>query len=142
MLKNVWIKISAAAIFSLFTFACGANEGILKSGKADPNAANAVRQIPTIERDIADMATADFALIFVLRRKDGGKMDAADRTVIREATTGANRRVGSDSDTAFVIGTNQPITPENMARLSERFAIQLISSPPAASPANSANVTK
>ena len=37
---NFWTTVLAVAIAAAFT-ACGANDGILKSGKPDPNAANA-----------------------------------------------------------------------------------------------------
>lgn len=137
--RNFWTKALAAGIFSFFAFGCGPNEGILKSGKPDPNATPAVS---SVERDVADMATADFTTVFVLRRKDGGKMDAADRSVIRNATDGANRRVGSDDEMAFIIGSNQPIAPEKMTMLGEHFAVQIITSPPAATEANTVNANK
>jgi len=134
-----YLSLSGLVVIAVLLTACGANEGILKAGKPDPNLANATPQVQTVERDVADMATADFTTILVLRRKDGGKMDAEDRAVIRDATAGANRRVASDGDKAFIIGSNQPIPPEKMLILGQRFALQIEAWPQAPEPSNTAN---
>ena len=86
------------------------------------------------------MRTADFQFIYVLRRKDGGTIDAEDRGVIKMQTSTANRRVAADDDKAFIIGTNVPIPPQNMAAIYNRFAVENYAPPP---PANvAANVNK
>lgn len=103
--------------------ACGANDKILQSGKETPNANQAAPR-SAIEDDLTAMRNADFRVVFVLRRKDGGPIDAEDRAVIKANTGDANRRVSSDNDKAFVIGTNTPIAPEKMAALSQRFAVE------------------
>lgn len=136
--QKIFILLLFAVIFS----ACGPNESILKSGKPDPALANATPTLSTVERDVADMRTADFVTIIVLRRKDGGKMDGEDRSVIRNATSEANRRIGTDDDRAFVIGSNQPIAPDKMAALTERFVIENYSPPADVNPANAANSNK
>jgi hypothetical protein len=129
-------------LFAIFASACGPNEGILKSGKPDPNLANATPTVSTVERDVADMRTADFVTIIVVRRRDGGTMDAADRGVIRDATAEANRRIGSEDDRAFVIGSNQPIALEKLRILTDRFAVENYSPPTDVIPANAANANK
>ncbi|MEJ7622706.1 MAG: hypothetical protein WKF34_01815 [Pyrinomonadaceae bacterium] len=116
---------------AISTIACGGNEAVLRSGKETPNAANTAAAIDGYTEDLASMRTAGFVSVYVLRRRDGGKIDAADRGVIRVNTVDANRRVASDEDRAFIIGTNYPIAPEKMAALSERFAIEDRSPPPA-----------
>jgi hypothetical protein len=125
-----------AAVLSFLAAACGANEGVLRSGRETPGQQNSASQ-PTkssIERDLDEMRTAGFAFIYVLRRKDGQKLDAEDRGVIRLQTTDTNRRVMSDDDRAVVIGTNYAIPPENIMVLYSRFAVENYS--PAPSPEN------
>jgi hypothetical protein len=122
--KRLRINAAVAAIIAIMAAACGANEGILRSGKPDTNAANVAPQRSSVDRVIADMQTAGFTTILVLRRKDGARMDAEDRSVIRAQTSDANRRIGSDDETAFIIGSNHPMTAEKMAVLNGRFAIE------------------
>ena len=76
------------------------------------------------------MRTADFAYIFVLRRKDGAKMDADDRAVVRAVTAEANRRSLSDDDKAVIVGANYPIVADKMKTLADRFNIEDFSKPP------------
>ena len=124
------------AIFALlfvvaaFAAGCGANDGILKSGKETPGSSNAQPRKSAFEEDLGSMRTADFRFIYVLRRKDGGKIDAEDRSVIKAQTTDANRRVSSDDDKAFILGTNTQIPPKNLMALYKYFAVEDYSPPP------------
>ena len=102
--------------------ACGANDKILQSGKQTPDANATPRS--AIDDDLTAMRNADFRFVFVLRRKDGGAIDAGDRAVIKANTAEANRRVSSDNDRAFVIGTNNALPPEKLAALYERFTVE------------------
>lgn len=122
----------------LFT-ACGPNESILQSGTNTATASNTTPSVPTVESDLADMRTADFAFIYVLRRKDGGEMDAEDRKTIRQETGDANRRISSDNGRAFLIGSNVLLSTQNMTILKERFAVEDFSPPPAANSNATAN---
>ena len=127
--------------FLVLTIAgCGANDGILKSGKETPQA-NAETKTP-FAKDLEAMQTADFQFVFVLRRKDGGVLDAEDRGVIRLHTTLANRRVAADDDKAFIIGSNNAIPPPNMLALLQRFAIENYSKPQPANTNANANSNK
>ena len=119
----------ACFIALLLLTGCGANESVLKSGKETPST-NSAPQQPAIDQDLAAVRNADFRWVFVLRRKDGGKIDAEDRSVIKANTVEANRRVSSDDDKAFIIGTNMQIPPEKMMALYQRFAIEDHSPPP------------
>ena len=85
------------------------------------------------------MRTADFSFVYVLRRKDGGKIDAEDRSVIRGQTAEANRRMSSDDDKAFIIGSNNQIPPTNMMALYKRFAVEDYSPAPVANTNTNAN---
>lgn len=136
MRNRTAINTALAALIALLAAACGANEGIIKSGRSGANTANTVSQGSSIDRVIGDMQTAGFTTILVLRRKDGGKMDSDDRGVIRVQTSDANRRIGSDDETAFIIGSNQAMTPEKMAVLTTRFAVEDRSPQDTAAPAN------
>lgn len=117
---------------------CGPDERILRSGNAEPPASNVERKVPTIADDIEAMRTADFEFIYVLRRKDGGNIDAEDKGVIRVNTTDANRRVSAEDGKAFLIGSNTKLPPKNMLALYERFSVENYSKPGTAENSNSA----
>jgi len=115
---------------------CAANESILKSNTAsEPDtttqSANVVPAKSSYDRDLEAMRTADFDYIFVIRRKDGAKMDADDRAVMRAVTAEANRRSLSDDDKAVIVGANYPIVADKMKTLADRFNIEDFSKPPA-----------
>lgn len=103
---------------------CSANSTILNSG-AKPPPANAVRPVNVFESDLETMRTANFSFIFVLRRKDGAKLDADDKKFIRtNAPEVANRLLLSDDDKALIAGSNYPFAPEKLKPLQERFDFQ------------------
>jgi hypothetical protein len=120
------------------TLACGPNEGILNSGKETPAPVNVsdsnIAPALTINDEIQAMRTADFKIIMVIRRKDGGKFDTDDRNIIRTATVDMNRRVSSDEGRVIVIGSNFALLPEKMAVLTSRFSIEDHSSSSAVPP--------
>lgn len=117
-------SLVAVALFLSTTFGCGANEGILKSGKDSSPKANTASDKPAITEDINSMRTASFNYIFVLRRKDGGVMDAEDKSVIKLNTEMTNRRVSAEGDKAFVVGSNPIIPAYNMGVLEQRFMVE------------------
>ena len=130
--------------FALLTFllvltACGANDKILQSGKQTPDTNATPRS--AIDDDLTAMRNADFRFVFVLRRKDAGPIDAEDRAVIKANTAEANRRVSSDNDKAFVIGTNNALPAEKLAALYQRFAVEDHSPAPANDANSNANPT-
>lgn len=127
------------AAFALLAAACGANEGVLRSGRETPASSNIASPKTPIEADIEAMRTAGFTFIYVLRRKDAQPLDAEDVGVIRLQTAEANRRVKSDDDKAVVIGSNYAIPPKNMFVLFDRFAVENYSPP--ATPSNSNTAT-
>jgi hypothetical protein len=124
-------------IFIIALTACGSNDKILQSGKSTPGNNSTARS--AIEDDLTAMRNADFRFVFVLRRKDGAVMDAEDRSVIKANTAEANRRVSSDEDRAFVIGTNNALPPEKLAALYQRFAVENHSPEPPADANSNAN---
>ena len=120
-----------------FASGCGANEGILKSGKETPAPTNAGSEKTPFAQDLEAMRTAGFSFIYVLRRKDGGRIDAEDRGVIKLNTDGIPRRVAADDDRAFLLGSNFPVPPKNLMALYARFAVENYSEVPA--PATNTN---
>lgn len=125
---------------ALILTGCGPDERILRSGNTEPSASNIERRAPNIADDIEAMRTADFEFIYVLRRKDGGVIDAEDKGVIRVNTTDANRRVSAEDGKAFLIGSNTKLPAKNMMALYERFAVENYSKPGPAENVNSAGV--
>ncbi len=120
-------KTSTLLGLALFACSCGGNEAILRSGKPTPPAVNAAPAKPPIEKELDAMHTVGFMHIYVLKRKDGGTMDAEDRRIIKLQTEDANRRVATEDGLAFVIGTNTALAPERMAALRARFAVDTYS---------------
>lgn len=119
------------ALTAFLSLACGANEAVLKSGKETPAPANIESVKPSFSKDFAEVNTAKFTFVYVIRRKDGGKLDAGDRSVIKLQTVDMNRRVVSDEDKAVIIGSNYQLPPHKMAVLLERFSVVDYSSLPA-----------
>ena len=122
-------------VAQVFVAACGPNESVLRSGK-DASPQGNVDSKTSFAQDLEAMRTADFQFVYVVRRKDGGTIDAEDRGVIKLQTSTANRRVAADDDKAFIIGTNVPIPPQNMAAIYNRFAVENYAPPPANGEAN------
>jgi hypothetical protein len=129
--------------FALFAAAgCGPNESVLKSGKEMSPQTNAAPRQQTFAQELEDVRTGDFRYIFVLRRKDGGEIDAKDRSVIKLNTTDAKRRVSADNGRAFIIGTDAPIPPKNIAAIYAHFAVEDYSHEPPANVSANANLAK
>lgn len=122
-------KSSALLTFVLFWSGCSANSTILNSGSKEP-ASKVARPVDVFESDLETMRTANFDFIFVLRRKDGGKLDAEDKKFIRaNSPEVVNRIILSDNDKALIAGSNYPFPPEKIKPLQERFDFQDFSKP-------------
>ena len=113
---------------------CSANEQILKSGKESPTPAVVQNAKSDFDEQIESLRTADFRYIWVIRRKDGGVLDPADKAVIRQNTVDMNRRVLTDNDKAVLIGSNAVPFKENFDVLASAYAIQDLSPQPVPSP--------
>ncbi|MEQ1643314.1 MAG: hypothetical protein ABL959_07740 [Pyrinomonadaceae bacterium] len=118
------IKGLLIAITCVLASACGPDDRILKSGKETPAPSTVEASKPTFEKELDDIKSAGFTFVYVLRRKDGQKMDSEDRSVIRLQTADMNRRVTADEDKAVIIGSNYQIPPKNMFVLFDRFAVE------------------
>ena len=84
---------------------CGANQGVLTSGKGTPGP-TAEAKADTFESDLAEVRKADFTWMYVIRRLDGGVLDTKDKDLIRVATAQSNRRVLSDEGKVIIVGSN------------------------------------
>ena len=128
------ISLVTAALLGALVVACGANEDILKSGKASPSPANVQGPQTTVDDAVASMRTADFRYIWVIRRKDGGVLDTADKAIIRPNTLDMNRRVVTDDQKAVVLGSNTLPFRDNFDALVKAFDIEDFSPEPVPSP--------
>ena len=126
--RRLW-EFCVWSFIVLFLAGCGANDTVLRAGKETPSQVTSATS--TFASDLESMRTAGFSFIYVLRRKDSELMNNEDRGVIRLNTALANRRFSADEGRAFIIGSNPPIPPQNMAALYERFAVEDYSPPPA-----------
>ena len=131
------IKGLLIAITCILASACGPDDRILKSGKETPAPSNVEASKPTFEKELDEIKSAGFTFVYVLRRKDGQKLDAEDLGVIRLQTADMNRRVTADEDKAVIIGSNYQIPPKNMLVLFDRFAVENFSLPMPVVDANS-----
>ncbi len=115
----------------LISLGCGGNESILRSGKETPVPVNTASKT-AYEQDLEAMKTAGFKYLFVLRRRDGEKLDTEDRGVIKLHTSQVNRRVAADDDRAFLVGSNYELAAKSILALKDRFAFEDLSPPPTA----------
>ena len=135
--------ISFLLVCVSFISACKPNPAILNSQKnSQTQSVNSIeRPINSFERDLETMRTANFDFIFVLRRKDGGKMNDEDRRYIKtNSPAETNRFIVSDEEKAVIAGSKFKFAPENLKILSERFAVEDFSKPVVDAPPQNANV--
>ena len=125
-----------------FVSGCGANESILRSGKETPAPSYANSEKTPFAKDLEAVQTADFTFVYVLRRKDGGTIDAEDKGIIKLNTDGIPRRVAADENRAFILGSNAPIPPKNLMALYDRFAVENYSKAPSDVVNTNANTKK
>jgi hypothetical protein len=101
---------------------CGANEGILRSGRESPLPSAAPMAVP-FEKDLAAMKEVNFKWVFVLRRRDGLPMDAEDKAFVRDNAARTNRRVLAEQGRAIILGSNFDLGLESLKALNERFVL-------------------
>jgi hypothetical protein len=120
---------------AFISMGCGPNESILRSNSNNASTpfapANDRPAYDSVEKEVENMRTADFNFIFVLRRKDGQKIDASDKAFVRTQVANVNRRSLSGDETAIVIGSNARVPPELITSLRARFDLQDFSKPEA-----------
>lgn len=118
-----------------FSASC-ANQTILNDGKV-PETTPAESPTPKgYDADLRAAKTAGYLFIYVVRRKDGGKIDEPDRHLLSLHTGKAKRRAASEDGTAYTIAANEPLPEEDLNALHQRFLISMLKQEP--TPANSA----
>ena len=142
MTRRIRSSVICFFILPFVLASCGANEGVLHSGKETPLPVNAVEEKPSFEKDLAAMRTAGFTLIYALRRRDGKTIDAEDVRVIKQLTNDTNRRIKTDDDHAVLIGSNFELPKDNLSALYGQFSVEDYSEPPAADVKTDANSNK
>lgn len=142
MLINRWVRIKFFVVgIAILGLGCSANSSIINSGKgATP--APVTEQRSSFEQDLESVKVGDFKFIFVLRRRDGAKLDPDDKKFVRTTASEANRFVLSDEDKAIIAGSNYPIAPEKMKALRDRFDFQDITGNSAATANVNTNTNK
>lgn len=110
---------------------CGPNQRILNSAVEDRNASppgsnsNIAPALSSFDQDLQAMRTANFKFIYVLRRRDGGVLDADDKSFISRTTPAQiNRRRLSDGEKALIIGSNFRLPDENLEAWRARFSVE------------------
>lgn len=134
-----FIATTFAVVMTVLAASCAANDKILKSGKETPAPYNGEAPKASFAKELDDVNSAGFRFVYVLRRKDGGKLDQDDRRVLREQTVDMNRRVVADEDRAVIIGSNYQIPDKNRFVLFDRFAVEDLSPPPVTEADSNAN---
>jgi len=118
-----------------FLSGCTPNQTILNDSAEREKRSAPAEYSPTPEQigtdaDIAAMRTADFNFIYVFRRKDGGVLDADDKSFMNSNTPyEINRKQLSDGGRALVVGSNFRYPPENFKSMKGRFAFEDYSKP-------------
>lgn len=138
--------IGVFAFATTFLIGCYPNQRIVNSSTGQWSNTNTNSQgtpvKSTFEQDVESMRTANFVFIYVIRRKDGGPLDADDKRFASQETLDMNRRAVSDEGKAIVVGSNFKLPDENLKTLTERFAFEDLSKPDASETANSADGPK
>jgi hypothetical protein len=117
--------------------ACSPNQRIAESNarltNAEANRAEATPVQRSLEQDIEAMRTADFIFIYVIKRKDGGPLDAEDKQFASSVIPGQmNRRTVSTDGKAILVGSNFRLPEAERKLIEERFALEDLSRDPEA----------
>jgi hypothetical protein len=93
-----------------------------------PTAEN-TEKLTSIQREIRDMETANFKIVLVFKRKDGGVFDKEDKKYLSAHKGETNRFILTDDEKAFVAGSNYPFSLDNLEALQKRFIVEDHSKP-------------
>jgi hypothetical protein len=108
----------------LFSLLVGCESPSLKANKAVANQTTE-NEIPSFERDLQTMRTANFDFIYAFRRKDGAAFDGDDRKFLRAtAPPQTNRFVSTDDGRVFIAGSGYKFSPEILEALGKRFNVE------------------
>jgi hypothetical protein len=122
---------AACLIFIACSLACEQAPSMRanNAGAPLPVAENAERLTP-VERELRDMETANFKIIYVIKRRDGGVFDKEDKRYLSDnKPADVNRFILTDDEKAFVAGSNFPFSLESLEALQKRFIVEDHSKP-------------
>ena len=109
-----------------------------KATPAPPPNVESTEKLPSLERELKDMETAGFKILYVFKRKDGGVLTREDKNYLSaNRPVEANRFVLTDDEKAIVAGSNFPFSTENLDAIRKRLVVEDHSKPDAPTPVNS-----
>jgi hypothetical protein len=110
-------------VFICFAAACGGTSGGSVSNNA-PLVPLPEKTLTGDEKELNSLKEA-FDVIFVFRRKDGGKFDSEDKKFLKaNAPLDTNRWVLSDDESSVMAGSNYSFSKDNLEALRKRFDVQ------------------
>jgi hypothetical protein len=126
-ITSILLIVVAAMVSS-----CAPNQRIVESNgqltNAETQRAAATPVRSSLDKDIESMRTADFIFIYLIKRKDGGPLDAEDRQFASAVIPGEmNRRTIADDGKAILIGSNFRMPEESQRLIVERFTFEDLS---------------
>jgi hypothetical protein len=133
--KNRVVKtlllVTGFLICGFFITGCQPNSAILNSKSDVPLSTDqGGKSVNSFEKDLETMKTANFDFIYVMRRKDGGKLDSEDKKYVKANSPAAtNRFILSDEEKAVIAGSKYKFEPANLKALQERFNVENFSKP-------------
>lgn len=129
-IRNKFIHGGAFLILIVFASACEPAPSMIENRATPLPTAENTEKLTSLQREIRDMETAKFKVIFVFKRKDGGVFDKEDKKYLSEnKPADTNRFILTDDEKAFVAGSNYPFTLENLEALQKRFIVEDYSKP-------------
>ncbi len=134
-LKSIYrysgFKLPTAAAYCLLCFfvsGCQPNREILNSARTPPPPVEQPQD--TFEKALQEVQSMEYPYIFVLRRRDGGKFDGADKKYVKDFSPGeTNRFVLTDEERVVIAGSNFPFPLESLEALRLRFEVEDCSKP-------------
>lgn len=144
-LKNNFPFVFLLCVLILSGSACEPAPSMMENKAATPlPAAENTEKLTPVQREVRDMETANFTIIYVFKRRDGGVFDKEDKNYLSANKSDANRFILTDDEKAFVAGSNYPFLLEHLEALRKRFVVEDYSKPgaPTPIPSNTSNTNQ
>lgn len=126
-----FLRIACLIFIAFCAVSCEQAPSMRANTDATPlPAAEPSEKLTGVEREIRDMETANFKIIYVFKRKDGGVFNREDKKYLSDnKPVDTNRFILTDDEKAFVAGSNYPFSLENIEALQKRFIVEDYSKP-------------
>lgn len=123
-------KTGAFLVSCFFIAACEPAPSMMEKSATPLPIVESTEKLTSLQREIRDMETANFSVIFVFKRKDGGIFDKEDKKYLSaNKPVDANRFISTDDEKAFVAGSNYKFPTGNLDALRKRFVVEDYSKP-------------